>query len=57
MKTTARQGTCWYTDGSRYDGAWEGDARSGWGRAELADGGSYEGEWAGDKMHGAKFRA
>jgi hypothetical protein len=46
-------GTCAYPDGSRYEGEWEDDVRSGWGRLGTADGQSYEGEWRADRMHGA----
>ncbi|KIZ07366.1 hypothetical protein MNEG_0592 [Monoraphidium neglectum] len=47
-----RTGVCTYPNGSRYEGDWEEDQRSGWGRLDAADGQSYEGEWRGDKMHG-----
>lgn len=47
-----RAGVCTYPDGSRYEGDFEADARSGWGRLDAAGGDSYEGEWRADKMHG-----
>ncbi|KAI8911332.1 hypothetical protein DFJ77DRAFT_550043 [Powellomyces hirtus] len=47
------RGTCFYDDGSMYDGMWEGDVREGWGRLQFAsDKSIYEGEWHQGLRHG-----
>lgn len=41
-----------YSSSAVYEGDWQADHRSGWGRMYYESGDIYEGEWLKDKNHG-----
>lgn len=41
-----------YNSSAVYEGDWQEDQRSGWGRMYYESGDIYEGEWLKDKNHG-----
>lgn len=51
-----RHGKAKYENGGFYEGDFENDVRSGWGKHEFPDGSWYEGEWSADRMTGESAR-
>lgn len=45
-------GTCWFADGSRYQGTWRDDRRHGEGEHRSSLGTRYHGDWRHDQREG-----